>query len=136
MASPVVTCQACRFWATTNGHNGRCKRNAPQPTESADEIACWPETFLTDLCGQGEGREGPAAGMVSVEVAHCTDCAFWSAAKDGIYPVDRLGGRVQWGREAGYCKRYSPSPASSSGHRGFWRVTHHSDNCAEGVPAS
>jgi len=132
MGSPVVACQACRFWMSTNGQNGNCKRNAPRPTERADEITSWPKTFLNDMCGQGAERSDVAQSILK-----CEDCAFWSQSigQDGIYPLDRLGARAEWWRAAGHCKRYSPYPSSSSGQRGFWRVTHSTDSCAEGVPA-
>ncbi len=128
MTHPAVACQACQFWMTTNGQNGHCKCNAPRPTEGADQIAHWPETFADDLCGQGKPRD-TSLGMLT-----CESCAFWcrSRATEGIYPIDRLGARTKWWSDAGHCKRHAPGPSSDSGQRGFWRVTHSSDGCAEG----
>lgn len=131
MTHPVVSCRACHFWISSNGHNGHCKHSAPRPSVGPDQIAHWPETFADDICGQGRAREA----VVDMQI--CERCAFWrrSPQSDGMYPVDRLGARAKWWSEAGYCKRYAPGPSSDSGQRGFWRVTHISDSCAEGRSA-
>jgi hypothetical protein len=129
-----VSCAACTFWVSRSDHNGYCKQLAPRPTEQADEIAYWPETVDTDSCG--EGLEGPRLQAMT----HCENCRFWrrSPDHDGIYPVDRLGARSAWWQEAGHCVRHAPGPASTAGHRGFWRVTHRTGQCSQGkerVPA-
>ncbi len=70
MGSPVVACHASRFWMSTNGQNGNCKRNAPRPTERADEITSWAETFRNDMCGQGVERSDVAQSILNVKIAH------------------------------------------------------------------
>ncbi len=127
----IVTCKACRFWLSTNDQNGHCKRNAPRPSESPDRIAYWPETFVSDSCGEGAERDA------AFQMLMCMECVFWcrSANNEGVYPLDRMGARAGWWHETGHCKRYSPSPSSMSGQRGFWRVTHGADGCAECLPA-
>ena len=143
MDDMIVTCVACRFWASGNAQAGLCKRRAPRPAELPNQIAHWPETFAADMCGEGERRAGPGAGLgaglgagVGAALA-CEACRFWQlvGSKEGIYPQDRMGARAQWWREAGHCVRYAPGPSSTSGHHGFWRVTHRMDGCAEGSPA-
>lgn len=129
MASQTLTCQNCTFWASGAGKAGHCKRNAPRPTEAVDQIAYWPETFAADWCGEAQARtELPST-------IRCEACAFWSrVGLDGIFPIDRLGARTDWWREAGHCVRHAPAPSSDGGQRGFWRATHKSDGCAEGRP--
>jgi len=126
---PIIMCKACRFWLSANDQNGHCKRRAPRPTESPDQIAHWPETFAGDSCGEGAERD------TAFQISMCMDCVFWCRAinNEGVYPIDRLGARAGWWREAGHCKRYAPGPSSTSGQRGFWRVTHSKDGCAEGI---
>jgi hypothetical protein len=123
-----VSCAACTFWVSGNAHNGHCKQLAPRPTEQADQIAYWPETLGSDSCGEGQEAADTAATV------QCEACLFWrgSPDHDGIYPIDRLGARAAWWREAGHCVRYAPGPSSIPGHRGFWRVTHRTDQCSQG----
>ncbi len=128
--SPMVKCGACEFWVSGNAHNGLCQHLAPRPTESPNAIAYWPETLEGDTCGEGRPRSELSP------IVPCGSCVFWqsSSAVTGVYPVDRLGAPTGWWREAGHCVRYAPGPSSDPGQRGFWRVTHQTDGCAQGLP--
>ena len=133
MSAPMVACRLCTFWVSDNARNGLCKHSAPRPTEAANQIARWPETFAEETCGESLERVGVAT------MTACEQCVFWRRPLEagGIYPVDRLGARSEWWHESGHCMRYAPGPSSfGPGPRGFWRVTHRTDGCAEGVPAT
>jgi hypothetical protein len=130
MSNQIVKCRTCFYWASSRAEVGLCKRRAPRPTESLDQIAYWPETAAGDMCGEGQEHGDPPV------VSTCGACLFWRNAGDstGIYPLDRLGTPLTWWQRAGHCARFAPSPSSEMGRHGFWRVTHRTDGCAEGKP--
>lgn len=61
------TCSRCRFWESTAGKAGRCRRRPPQPveigkskeTDAFEVIYDWPLTLAYDRCGEFESRALP-----------------------------------------------------------------------------
>jgi hypothetical protein len=125
----ATSCETCAFWHQHGPHDGTCRRNAPLPTEAADEIAHWPMTDAQERCGEGIMRD-QAPVLVS-----CGECRFWRTNPGGgIDPLNRRDARRDWWKTAGHCVRHSPQPSSDPGCRGFWRATSFEDSCAEGEP--
>lgn len=72
------SCQTCRYWlilpldkepmgnwtAADAGKVGRCKRYPPTPASVSSARGIWPETWLTDSCGEWSSGhfEGWVAG--------------------------------------------------------------------------
>lgn len=55
-----VTCGECRFWESAPGNvDGECRRRSPLPALASvpDYVACWPETYKDDWCGEGEPQQ-------------------------------------------------------------------------------
>lgn len=126
----ITTCGGCRFWRAGAGTAGTCRRNAPASGNSPAEVAHWPETDRLDMCGEGI----PAAAFAGQMVV-CRHCLYWheTSAGQGLSPVNRRDHIKEWWLQAGYCVRHAPVPLAEPGCHGFWRVTHATDGCAEGV---
>ena len=128
----VSSCSDCAFWQRVGPQTGNCRRRAPNPSDSVDQIAHWPMTSAHERCGDGVLRGEAAPALVT-----CGACVFWqSNPTGGLDPQNRRDARVEWWREAGHCVRHSPSPSSEAGARGFWRASHERDCCAEGQARS
>lgn len=128
--SDTVLCGQCAFWERNGGSNGTCRRSAPRPTERADDVAHWPSTAAREGCGDGVVRRDEAVAVIL-----CPQCRYWHTNPGGgLTPQNRRDERQDWWASAGHCARHAPGPSSDPGCRGFWRATHASDGCAEGVP--
>ena len=122
-------CENCLFWKMARPSEGSCLRRAPAAASEAERIAHWPTTHGAQGCG--EFLERGAA----LEVVACADCRYWRKPAQGLQPVDR--GDKPWARwaQAGKCARHAPAPQSEPGPRAFWRASHETDSCAEGLRA-
>jgi hypothetical protein len=47
------TCTSCAWWADLGDSIGQCRRHAPRPRTSTDEVV-WPTTDSDDYCGEWE----------------------------------------------------------------------------------
>jgi hypothetical protein len=122
------SCETCVVWYQHGPHDGTCRRNAPRPTEAADEIAHWPMTDARERCGESIMRD-QAPALVS-----CGECRFWHTNPGGgIDPQNRRDARRDWWKTAGHCV-HAPQPSSDPGCRGFWGATRFEDSYAEGEP--
>ncbi len=119
-------CGDCAFWSRMDKQGGYCRLRAPQPGESADEVAHWPRTGQDEYCGEWQAQ-GARPRLVL-----CRSCVYWSHPARGIMPVDRGDQLSEWWVGAGRCLRFSPAPSSTPGNRAFWRATNESDACAQG----
>lgn len=125
----MTQCAACAFWDQSAAQRGLCRHGAPSTGERPDTIARWPATGPQERCGDAVPA-GDAA------IVRCGGCRYWwPNPNGGLNPLDRGDERLAWWREAGHCLRHAPRPGADPGHRGFWPATHHSDGCAEGLPA-
>ncbi len=122
------TCDHCVFWKMARPSEGWCLRRAPKAAGEADRIAHWPTTHGQQGCG-----EFMAAGS-AVHMVACADCGYWCSPSQGLQPVDRGDKLLSWWAHAGQCRRHAPQPQSEPGPRGFWRATHATNSCAEGIP--
>jgi len=123
-----ANCANCVFWHRLREHEGDCRRRAPRPATSAEQVAHWPQTHSYQWCGDGAVAASLAPG------AACADCFYWRQPSGGLNPVDRGDMPMAWWARAGYCARHAPKPVSEPGARAFWRATHSADACAEGRP--
>ncbi len=121
-------CAACAFWRRLREHEGVCVRHAPHTSVTPEEVAHWPQTHSWQWCGEGVAAEPQSIG------AHCADCIYWGHSEGGLQPVNRGDMPMAWWTHAGICARHAPDPVSEPGPRAFWRATHNTDFCAEGVP--
>jgi hypothetical protein len=126
-AGVMETCEHCLFWKMARPSEGWCLRRAPVPVGEAERIAHWPTTHGAQGCGEflerGSAYEMPA----------CGDCRYWRKPAQGLQPVDRGDKPTAWWAQAGKCARHAPTPQSEPGPRAFWRASHASDSCAEGL---
>ncbi len=120
-------CENCKFWRAARPNEGWCQRLAPHPGYAPDRIAHWPTTHGAQGCG-----EFTHASAAWDQVA-CQDCRYWDSPESGLHPVDRGDKPMQWWAEAGKCRRHAPAPQSEPGPRAFWRASHATDSCAEGL---
>jgi hypothetical protein len=120
-------CDHCIFWKMARPEEGWCLRRAPKPAGVAEGIAHWPTTHGAQGCG-----EFMAAGS-AYELVACGDCRYWRRHAQGLQPVDRGDKPAGWWAQAGKCTRHAPAPQSEPGPRAFWRASHVSDCCAEGL---
>jgi len=120
-------CDQCLFWKMARPGEGRCIRRAPAAASESDRVAHWPTTHG----GQGCGEFLPL--VAARELVTCAQCRYWRKTAGGLQPVDRGDKHFQWWAQAGLCVRYSPEPVSEPGPRAFWRATHATDSCAEGL---
>jgi hypothetical protein len=121
-------CDQCFFWKMARPTEGWCTRRAPSPTVEPGRIAHWPTTHGGQGCG--EFLHVGAA----LETIACGACRFWHRPDNGLQPVDKGDKPSQWWAQAGLCCRHAPAPASEPGPRAFWRASHGTDSCAEGMP--
>jgi hypothetical protein len=129
-ATRPANCAACAFWRKLRENEGVCARHAPQTSIRPEEAAHWPQTRGWQWCG-----EGVDAKALSIET-HCADCLYWQHPQGGLHPVNRGDMPMAWWAHAGICARHAPHPVSEPGPRAFWRATHNTDLCAEGLPRS
>lgn len=120
-------CAACAFWRKLRENEGVCARHAPQASVTPEEAAHWPQTHGWQWCGEGRAAESHLIG------ARCADCLYWLHSEGGLHPVDRGDMPMSWWTHAGICARHAPHPVSEPGPRAFWRATHNTDLCAEGL---
>lgn len=125
----LTTCGSCRFWQHNDVRSGFCRRHAPAASDLATQVARWPETRAIDGCGEGES-EGTA-----VDSRPCRKCAFWHRPGVGIEPPHRGDHVATWWQEAGWCRRFAPTPGIDIGTHAFWRITHALDHCFDGRDA-
>ncbi len=127
-SSHVVVCNQCAFWTHPGTHDGTCRRHAPETGDSVDQVAHWPLTHHDDQCGEGLEVEKARA------MPRCSECVFWRwPPKGGLQPYDRRDQLSGWWAHAGHCTRLAPRPSSALGFRAFWRVTHETDGCRDGI---
>ena len=120
-------CDHCIFWKMALPGEGRCQRRAPEVVSEAERIAHWPTTHGAQGCGEFV-VSGAAYDLVS-----CSGCRYWRKPANGLQPVDRGDKPWSWWTQAGLCARHAPAPQSEPGPRAFWRASHASDSCAEGL---
>ncbi|WP_298424152.1 hypothetical protein [Rhodoblastus sp.] len=120
-------CDECLFWKMARPTEGWCRKYAPKPASEADRVAHWPTTHGAQGCGEF------VEITTKFDFVFCGQCRYWQSSATGILPVDRLDKPAQWWTHAGHCIRYAPEPISEPGPRAFWRATHHTDGCSEGV---
>jgi len=125
-----ANCGACAFWRKLRETDGLCCRHAPDASHESDQVAHFPQTRITQWCG-----EGVAAAPKSIG-SRCSDCVFWCRPRLGLQPLDRGDMPVSWWDRAGLCARNAPRPIHEPGLRGFWRATLDQDFCGEGEPRS
>lgn len=125
----LQSCKSCAYWESINPMVGFCRSNSPGHGSSTDEVAHWPETAAYEGCGGGVDQTVSQAPIV-----RCRECVYWHqpTAGEGLLPQDRKDRSMRWWEQAGHCRCRSPYPSSYPGHRGYWRVTHEADGCAEG----
>jgi hypothetical protein len=128
-ASPA-SCAACAFWRRLRDTEGLCARHAPETSIRPEEPAHWPQTHSWQWCGEGVAGEPRSIG------ARCADCIYWRSPEGGLQPVNRGDMPMAWWAHAGICARHAPRPVREPGPRAFWRATHNTDFCAEGVAHS
>jgi hypothetical protein len=121
-------CGACAFWTRMDAQGGNCRRHAPRPNNNVDEIAHWPRTDSNDGCGEWLVSSSEATPLI-----YCRDCVYWRHMAHGIQPVDLQDQFSEWWRHAGKCLRFAPQPSPFPGNRAFWRATHETDACSEGM---
>ncbi len=120
-------CEQCLFWKVARPSEGWCLRHAPGAASEAERIAHWPTTHGSQGCG-----EFLATGS-AYEMVVCADCRYWRKPAQGLQPVDRGDKPWAWWAQAGKCARHAPTPQSEPGPRAFWRASHATDSCAEGL---
>ncbi len=123
-------CDRCVFWKMARPAEGACLRRAPQTAGEAERIAHWPTTHGAQGCG-----EFVEAGS-AYELVTCGACRYWRRPPNGYQPVDRGDKLAAWWSQAGVCSRCAPFPQSEPGPRAYWRASHISDACAEGMARS
>ncbi len=127
---PGARCDGCAFWRRMDKEGGTCRRRAPAPGNSPNDIAHWPRTYQDEACGEWRSASNDAASTVS-----CKQCIYWEHLAHGFVPVDKQDQFSDWWRQTGHCLRLAPIPSSEPGNRSFWRSTHASDACSKGKVA-
>lgn len=124
--SHARNCGECAFWARLYEQVGVCRRHAPVSTWRSDEVAHWPETRESQVCGEG---------LVAAKQpgAKCANCIYWRRMPTGMNPVDRGDMPKAWWARAGVCIRAAPRPSAEPGPRAFWQATGEDDGCGDGV---
>ncbi len=135
-AMSLITCRACVFWksfGSTAPLNGTCHRHAPAPGQHVDDTSYWPETSAGDACAEGIAA---AQNPERAAIIACLGCVFWFRrdGQQGLVPERRSDLPRIWWRDAAFCARNAPAPASSV-TRARWRATHASDGCGDGRAA-
>lgn len=120
-------CDQCGFWKMARPGEGWCLRYAPRPIGELEKVSHWPTTHGGQGCGE---FVAPGAGPERVA---CRDCAYWHKPALGLQPVDRGDKLAGWWAQAGLCVRHAPKPQSEPGARAFWRASHVTNSCAEGI---
>ena len=119
-------CGECAYWRRLHEQVGVCRRHAPHPSWRSDEVAHWPETRETQVCGES---------LVATERAgaQCVSCLYWRRSGTGMNPVDLGDMPKAWWSRAGLCVRSAPRPSAEPGPRAFWQATGDDDGCGDGV---
>jgi hypothetical protein len=120
-------CDQCLFWKMARPGEGRCLRRAPKPVPESDRISHWPTTHGGQGCGEFV-EIGAAFDFVL-----CGQCRYWRKPAAGLQPIDRGDKPSHWWAQAGLCTRHAPNPVSEPGPRAFWRASHVTDSCGEGL---
>ncbi len=123
-----ANCGTCAFWRKLRETEGVCCRRAPDASHRPDQVAHFPQTRISQWCG-----EGIAAAPFSIG-SHCAHCLYWRRPEQGLNPIDRGDMPMAWWERAGLCARHAPRPIQEPGLRAFWRATMDMDFCAEGEP--
>ncbi len=127
MSGAGENCAGCAFWRRQRAEQGTCHRHAPRPSYREQQVAHWPETRPTQVCG-----EHVPIGIRTATT--CTNCRFWKRPELGMSPLNKGDMFQAWWEKAGACVRMAPSPIGDPAPRAVWRATHNDDFCAEGVP--
>jgi hypothetical protein len=130
MSEPVLpaSCAACVYFPPSPAPGGLCRRHAPAPGQDAFEVARWPRTRPADRCGSGAAVTDGTGPSVVV----CRSCVHWLQPKP-VRPDYRQGLGAVWWAMSGNCTRLAPSPSAEEGRHTFWKVTHATDRCGDGV---
>jgi len=128
-APAQLRCDECAYWRHAEARDGHCRLLAPYPGTDPNLPAHWGRTKRDDFCGDFCGKnDSKARRFVS-----CEQCLFWVHVPGGITPIDLADQLPAWWSRAGHCMRHPPRPATLSGSKAHWRVTHESDGCCEGA---
>jgi hypothetical protein len=121
-------CGECVYWTRLREFEGVCRRHAPPAAHRPDEVAHWPQTHVSQVCGEGlVAAQRPGST--------CAACIYWRGTPGGRNPVDRGDMPKAWWARAGLCARSAPRPCAEPGPRAFWLATADVDGCGDGVEA-